>query len=344
MALAGPAIEAGTIFQLGKENPAARGTPVAATNRFFLDSLSVDPGAVTHKPTPPVGTLTRQGPTSITRKLAQIKAAGPLTFEQIGYFLGMGVKGAVAGTVGPPLYTYTYNPDEVSDPAPDTYTIERRLKDMLAAPGYDDIEMEYCFCRQFTIKGAEGEEAVWQIDADIVGRQVSTSTLTGAIAVPTVEEIMVYKTTVAINDTWATLGNTAISGQVLDFSLTFDTGLKELFCPDGNLYFSKYTFAGSPGRARGATLDLTMLVDTQMAAERTKAQAAATRFVRLKATGASSKEVSLDMAVQHEQGDIATVDARDGLHIVSMHLVPIYDATGAAHFKAVVKNLLAALL
>jgi len=342
MALAGTAIEAGTIFQLGKEG--TRGTAVAATNRLLIDSLSVDPGAVTHKPTPAVGTLTRQGPTSITRKLAQLKAAGPLSFEQIGYFLGMGVKGAVAGAGGPPLYTYTYNPDEISDPAPDTYTIERRLSDMLASPGYDDIEMEYCFARQFTIKGAEGEEAVWQIDADIVGRQVTSTTLTGAIAVPTVEEILVLKTAVYINDTWAALGNTQITGQVLDFSLTYDTGLKELFCPDGNLFFSRYSFAGSPGRARGATLDLTMLVSTQMAAERTKAQAGATRFVQLKATGASSKEVTLGMAVQHESGDIAEVGAKDGLRIVSMKLVPLYDATGAAHFKAVVKNLLAALV
>jgi hypothetical protein len=342
MALAGTAIEAGTIFQLGKEG--TRGTAVAATNRLLIDSLSVDPGAVTHKPTPAVGTLTRQGPTSITRKLAQLKAAGPLSYEQIGYFLGMGVKGAVTAPATPPLYVYTYNPDEISDPNPDTYTIERRLSDMLASPGYDDIEMEYCFARQFTIKGAEGEEAVWQIDADIVGRQVTSTTLTGAIAVPTVEEILVLKTAVYINDTWAALGNTQITGQVLDFSLTYDTGLKELFCPDGNLFFSRYSFAGSPGRARGATLDLTMLVSTAMAAERTKAQAGATRFVQLKATGASSKEVTLGMAVQHESGDIAEVGAKDGLRIVSMKLVPLYDATGAAHFKAVVKNLLAALV
>jgi len=341
MALAGPAIEAGTIFQLGKET--TRGTPVAATNRLLIDSLSVDPGAVTHKPTPAVGTLTRQGPTSITRKLAQLKAAGPLSFEQIGYFLGMGVKGAVAATGGPPLYTYTYNPDEISDPAPDTYTIERRLSDMLATPGYDDIEMEYCFARQLTISGAEGEEAVWQIAADIVGRQVSSTTLTPAIGVPAVEEILVYKTSLYIDNTWAALGGTQISGQLLDFTLTYDTGLKELFCPDGNLYFSRYTFAGAPGRSKGASLDLTMLVDTQMVAERTKAQAGATRFVRLKATGSSSREVALDMAVQHESGDIAEVGAKDGLHIVSMKLMPIYDATGAAHFKAVVKNLLTTL-
>jgi hypothetical protein len=38
------------------------------------------------------------------------------------------------------------------------------------------------------------------------------------------------------------------------------------------------------------------------------------------------------------------VGAKDGLRIVSMKLVPLYDATGAAHFKAVVKNLLAALV
>lgn len=340
MALAGPAIEAGTIFQIGKES--VRGTPVAATTRLLLDRLDVDPGAVTHKPTPATGALVRQGPTSVTRKFAQLRPSGPLSFEQILYYLYMGVKGGVTPTgTGP--YTYTFDPDEVSDPAPDTFTIERRISDMLASPGVDDIEMEYCFARQLTIRGAEGEEAVWQLEADIVGRQVSSSTLTPAISVPSVEEIMVYKTALYIDDTWAGLGGTQVQGQLLDFSLTFDTGLAPLFTPDGNLYFSKYTFAGAPGRPKGATLDLTMLVDTQMATERTKAQAGTTRFVRLKATGSDSRDVALDMAVQHESGDIAMVDARDGLHIVSMHLVPVYDATGAAHFKAVVNNQLSSL-
>ncbi|OGT26063.1 MAG: hypothetical protein A2Z17_06855 [Gammaproteobacteria bacterium RBG_16_66_13] len=340
MALASTAIEAGTIFQIGKET--TRGTAVAASNRLLLDKLDFDPSAKTHKPSPAVGTLVRQGPTSITRKLAALRASGPLSFEQILYYFYMGVEGGVTPSGAGP-YIYTFDPTEIADPAPTTFTIERRLSDMLATPGYDDVEAEYCFCRSFSIKGAEGEESVWELDADIVGRQVATSTLTPAIAVPSVEEILVYKTSLYIDDTWAALGGTQVSGQLLDFSLTYNTGLKELFTPDGNLYFSRYTFAGG-ARDKGATLDLTLLVDTRMATERTKAQAAATRFVRLKATGSTAnREVTLDMAVQHENGDIAVVDAREGLHIVSMHLVPIYDATGAAHFKAVVKNNLATL-
>jgi hypothetical protein len=338
--LAGPAIEAGTIFQIGKET--ARGTAVAATNRLMLDSLSVDPGATTHKPTPAVGTLVRSGPTSITRKFAQMKAAGPLSFEQILYYLEMGVMGGVVG-VGTAPTVWTFNPTELVDPAPTTFTIERRLKDMLATPGYDDIEMEYCFARKLTFKGAEGEEAVWEIDADIVGRQVSASTLTGSIAVPSVEEILVQNTSLWINDTWAALGTTQVVGQIIDFTLNFDTGLFARFTPDGNLYFSKYSFAGSPGIAKGASLDITMWVDTQMALERTAAKAAATRFVRLKATGSSAREVDIDMAVQHENGDIAEVGTKEGQHIVNLKLVPLYDATGAAHFKAVAKNLLTVL-
>ncbi len=341
MALAGPAIEAGTIFQIGKET--TRGTAVAATNRLIGVNLSIDPGTTIRRSAHAGGTLVRRGPTAITRKFAQIKATGVLSFEQILYYLYMGVKGNVTPTGAGP-YTYTFDPNETSDPEPATFTIERRLTDVEGTPGNDDIEVEYCFARSLTVRGAEGEDAAWEFDADIVGRQVTSTTLTPAIAVPSVEEILFAKTQLYIDDTWAGLGGTEVTGaQLLDFSLTFATGLSPHFGADGNLYFNRYTMAGPPGREHGATLDLTLLCDTRMATERTKAQAKATRFVRLKATGSSSRQVTLDMAVEHESGDIASVDARDGLHIVSMHLVPVYDATGAAHFKATVVNNLATL-
>ena len=96
MALASTAIEAGTIFQIGKET--TRGTAVAASNRLLLDKLDFDPSAKTHKPSPAVGTLVRQGPTSITRKLAALRASGPLSFEQILYYFYMGVEGVATAT------------------------------------------------------------------------------------------------------------------------------------------------------------------------------------------------------------------------------------------------------
>lgn len=336
MPLASRAIEAGTDFQIGKET--TPGTAVAATNKLLVSSLSIDPGATVRHGPRTVGVLAPYGVRSVTRKLAELRVSTPVSFEQVLYYFLMGLKGGVTGTGLAAPYTWTFDPSETADPAPTTFTVERRLKDMLATPGYDDIRVEYCFARQLVIRGSEGEDSVWELEADIVGRQVSASTFTAGIAVPTVEDALVYKTTVYINDTWAALGTTPVLGQILDFTWTFDTGLLPLFTPDGNLYFSSYSFGGGEGRARGVTIELTMLCSTQMATERTKAQAQANRFVRLSVAGSDDRAITLDAAVVHESGDIATVDARDGLHIVSMRLVPIYDSTGAAHVKAVVKN------
>ena len=71
----------------------------------------------------------------------------------------------------------------------------------------------------------------------------------------------------------------------------------------------------------------------------------AARFVRLEAIGpliadTDYYKITLDMAVEHEKGDFASVSMKNGLDIVKMSLKPIYDPTSGYHFQAAVVNIL----
>ncbi len=340
--MTGPAVEAGNIYQIGKENPATRGTAVAATNRFMVKSLDVDPGEEVGRGRSLVGVLRPTGPRALTKKAPTLKVVADLTYEQILYFLTSSVKGAVTPTGAGNAKTWTYLLSETADPAPDTFTIERRHTDMLAEPTNTDIEIEYCFTKSFQIKG--GGDGLSEISAEMVGRQVSASTLTAAIAIPTTRIVPSALWKLYIDETWAGLGGTQVTADIVDFTFDFDAGLDTHFAMQGQTYFNQYVFKGGGG----ASCELRMLYATIPQAEDAAAAAFTPRFVRLAATGdaisgGGNYQILLDMCVEHEKGRVVQTQIQDGLVAVTMKLIPVYDATSGKQFQATVVNTLAAL-
>ena len=229
--MTGPAVEAGNIYQIGQEVITTHGTAVAAKNRLMVKSLDLDPGEEVGRGSSLVGVLRPTGPRALTKKAPTLKVTADLSYEQILYFLLSSVKGAVTPSGGGNAKTWTFLLSETADPAIDTFTIERRHTDMLDSPTNTDVEIEYCFTKGFQIKA--GTEGLTELTADMVGRQVSASTLTGAIAIPTTRLVPGALWKLYIDDTWAGLGGTPVTADLVDFTFNFDPALDTHFAQQG---------------------------------------------------------------------------------------------------------------
>jgi hypothetical protein len=92
------------------------------------------------------------------------------------------------------------------------------------------------FVSDFSLSGAPGE-AIMQ-SANWLGRQVTPSTFTAALAVPTVEEILFSKGKLYVDLVSAVFGTTLKSSTFLGMTLNVKTGWLPKFTADGALYFT----------------------------------------------------------------------------------------------------------
>jgi hypothetical protein len=202
------------------------------------------------------------------------------TFEQLGYILGAGVKGAVeavadsasAGSPTGKIYTYSFS--TTAQVNPDTRTIE-------AGDDNQAYEAEYAFVRSFQISGAPKEAL--KVKSSWIGRQSSKCSFTNSISLPTVEEIMFTKGLLYINDSGGTIGGTIVSSTLYGFELDVeDTGFIPKWAPNGQLYFDSHK-----QKAVEALLRVTFEHNASATAEIDKWKAGSGRLVRLIFTGSA---------------------------------------------------------
>jgi len=317
--------------QIGKE--ATRGTAVAAT-KLLAGALSVELEDEWHMPEDTLGRLSKYQVAQLIHKQIALKYSGPAYFEQLLWWLSMGVKGGVAGVQQALTlaYLWTYSPNLTAGNVPDTYTIE-----------YGDEqqawETEYCFARSLTLSGA-GREA-WKAELDIVGRQLTETTFTGALELATGLEAPIFnKTLFYINPTWATLGTTVKAATLTSCSLTIP-GFAALSMADGADYFSSY---GDQGRA--ITGRMTLVYNTIGDVEFDSYRAGTTRFVRLICLGSLIdtghwKTLQIDMAIKYTK--FTPLGEWEGQTVAEAEFVSVYDVTGAKEFEIIVKNALSAI-
>jgi hypothetical protein len=191
------------------------------------------------------------------KKLAKISLDNiEATFEQIAYLFEMGIKavatGAADGVGTSKIYAYTLPTTAVN--TINTYTIE-------AGDNQQAEEVEYCYAENIKISGKAGEAV--KVSADIYGRQVTKTTFTGALAAPTVEEILTSKGKLYIDAVSGTAGTTQISNSLLEFTINIKTGWIQKYTIDGNLYF---TFIQQVGPE--ITVDLTFEHDASSVAQK----------------------------------------------------------------------------
>jgi hypothetical protein len=289
----------------------------------------------------PVGALTENASSDVVIKDgSNITLETGVTFDQLLLLLSMAVTGGVTPT--PPtspatLYTWVFEPVETEDPVPDTFTLELQESDGTA---FYAIQVPYCFITELAFSG--GLNDFVKLTAKVVGRKAADmpSGITADIPVTEVEIATTPATAVYIDDTWATLGGTKVSGQIIGHKVTDNTGLMEAFRLEGRTDkdFSKYQF-----KRHGVTATLTMEFAASATAERAKAADRSLRFVRIEYLGADDKLVWVDFCCRHAKGDFWSTGESDDQSTVDLNLIPAYDPTSGKSFSVTVKCLEATL-
>lgn len=328
-----PGIKALRKVQWGDESTA--GTAVAATALWRGEGTGQDT-TVVEFPAEDVGILGGTDRAVITSVGGEITIEGPATFEQLPYILNAGVEeetptqdGAADG------YIYVHNFATTSQHTPLTYTIE-------AGDDQQAEEMAYCFVREFSLSGNAGEvvnlSATWQ------GRQWSTTSFTGAIAVPTVEEIIFQKAKLYIDPVTTYPATTQKSNTFAGFELTCTTGMQAYSTGDGNLYFSAVKQVMPE-----VMLTVTFEHDGTATAEKAAWRAGTARSIRIEVTGSafdtgdtySNKTLFIDLLGKWESFE--AIADQDGNDIITGTLRCRYNVTAGAMGKFTVVNELSAL-
>lgn len=266
-------------IQLGQEGAGTPGTPVAADTIWRGPFAGLKDARNTEPIEEDLGVAMKSSRKFASQLLAEFSfPTCPLTPEQCVHVFEAGIKQVNTGVgdgVGSSGYVYSYPFGLASVNDISTYTIETG----------DDVEAEeaeYMFCTAFTISGVKGQPI--EISSDWMGRQVSSSSFTGGLSVPTVSEIAAINSTLYIDDPGGSMGNTAISaGNIMEFTLSVTTGRTALFTADsGNLYFVEEYFDID---AVEATLELKWLHKAAVLAEKTAWRANTNRLVQIDCLG-----------------------------------------------------------
>lgn len=326
-------------IQLGLE--VTPGTPVAAT-ALWRGKGTIEDGGEVKFPEEDLGYVSGVDRSYIPMLLAKLSLDEvEATFEQLPYVLAAGVKNVVTGAadgVGTSkIYSYPF--PTTSKNTIKTYTIE----------GGDDVqeeEMEYSFVEAFKLTGKANEAVMMQ--SDWLGRQVTPSTYTGSIAVPSVEDILFQKGKLYIDAVGGTIGGTQKSNTFLGMDLSVKTGWKAQPAGDGFLYFSFAKFVGNP--VMEILLKITFEHDSTSVAEKAARLAQTPRQIRLDFDGNavatpgtlySTKKLRIDLAGKWETFD--KLDEDDGNDIVTGTFRARYNSTAALFASITVVNELTAL-
>lgn len=324
------------LFQWGQEVDGTPGTAVAATSKLAVNDIKFTPLDAIARPKLAKG-LVIDNPgneTPVTRGTRFSVPDSPVSYDQIHNWLGMAVSETPAAT-GVNPYTWTHVRDIAADPDINTRTLERRITD---GANPIDNEWAYAFLESITFKYKPDQPLIFS--ADGFARRVQGSTLTGAQAFPTIEIPPSALAQVHIDSTWANLGVTLVSAQVLGAEVKFKTGYKPKMSLDGrsDLDFTTHLLDAN---AVGLDITLRMLIEAssgQFATEKAAAEATppTLRALRIRVLGTSSRELRLDMLCKHVPGSIQELGEEDGADVVEMKLTSATDGTN--FFRVVTVN------
>lgn len=324
--------------QMGRE--ATAGTAVAATTiwRGGIGFIEDPSEIMTFGVEEFVGIITGTNRTSKPKVEAVLSMdSGPATYEQFPHILEAGIRTVTPtadGVGSGKIYTYTI--PTTSTPTIKTYTIE-------TGDNQQASEMEYSFVESFSLEGASGEAIM--MSADWRGRQKTSTTFTGALSIPAVDEILFQNGKLYINDVSSAFGTTLISSTLLSMSLSYTTGLMAKWPMSGNAYFDFVQFTRPE-----ITLDMTFEHDGTAVAEEGKWKNETPRAIRIEFTGPavatpgttySNKTLRLDLPGVYTS--VSAIGETDGNDTLDFSFRVAYDATLATAGSIVVVNELSAL-
>lgn len=326
-------------IQLGSE--ATPGTAVAATTIWrgkgtLEDTLKMNFTAADED----IGMMVPVDRSNISLLGGKLQFASSVAgFEQLSYVLNAGVKYVAAGAAdgAGSDKIWTHDSPTTSQGTFRTYTIE----------GGDDLgaeRMEYAFVTDFELSASPGAELM--LSANWEGRQVAPNAFTGALTIPTIEDILFQRSKMYIDAVGGTLGSTQVTSTFFGMSLKYSTGLVSVPTGDGNLYFTLVNRATKPE----AVFECTFLHNASSIAEKVNWRAQTPRLVQVKFEGSNvalggttyqKKTLLLNMAGKWEKFD--KIDESNGNDVVKGTFRCLYEATPALFCTFVVVNELAAL-
>lgn len=311
------------LAQIGKES--VKGTGVAATQKLIGD-FTFEEDIRRYRPLWPRGVRAESTEGGIKIGHGSIfRGTWDADYEQIMYPLGLGLDTAAITGSGP--YVHTYDPDLTAGATFDTGTLEFAVDD--GTTKHIAMEANYVFCSEWSL--ALAAEQIAQMSATFMGRAAADTTVTAALTEMTGRsEIPSELFGVYIDDTWAGLGGTQITGTVRSANLTVNNGLLPGHTLDARaaLDFTVVRSATLTG-----TFQLAMDLDAQAGGLFDDWQAGSVRFVRLIATD-GTKILQLDAAI--ELTSAPAISSVDGQEVLTIDGVLVYDPTGA---KAIVVTL-----
>jgi hypothetical protein len=256
------------------------------------------------------------------------------SYQDLPYYLG-GVFGTSAASAGAnTTYVYKYEAQVSQVTTAPYYTVQ------IGSTGAE-YQLEGGMFTNLTISGEAG--GMWEVSADLLGKAVTTASMTTGLDVRDVDLIRMSDTNIYVTP-WArsTISSTALSATLISFELTAN--------PQRHLKM----FAGSinPGAHGDSTWEsqLTTVMEFNATAkayvdEMIAPDTLVQRQLRIRAstgTSTGARQATIDFA-----GELASTvtlwDDRDGNMIVSLVWDAKYNTTNTMFLKADVKNELSAL-
>lgn len=319
-------------IQLGREATAM--TAVPATTIWRGPALMASDDQTKTRPNENVGLSSISTRQYTPKKYASLVfPSTEATFQQIQHVLEAGVQTIVPVKDGTGTgYISAYSLPTADANITKTYTIE-------GGDNKTAEEIEGAFVVDFELSGKIGE--AWMLTSTWGGRQATVSAFTAALSIPTVSEMKFGQSKLFIDNVSGTIGGTQIVNSWLEAKLKVTTGLKAQFTGDGNLYFSFVDFIGAK-----ATLELTLLHNAAVAAERALWRADTPRQIRMLIEGKTLGTQGTTYSKETFRVDMAGVytsfgppnEENEGSNANKVTFECGYDATAALFVKPLLVN------
>lgn len=319
--------------QYGKES--TRGTAVAATKILLGKVPAVNSDRKPVIPEENVG-IRAKGVRSVVHQYLYSNTLSTEHgyFQQLPMIFGCGLKGGVTASEVTPSqadYLWTFTPSLTAANTPDSLTIELG----------DDVqffETEYCMFERIRISGTISQSmdaSPVNVEADFFGRQLTATTKTGALSLPTAEPMNAKLARFYLDTAWSGVGGTEKTNILRGFDIEIVTGVHPKFDGSANKYFDSYGEG-----IISATAQFTFEGDSNANAIMTAQQAKTFQVVRLAILGSqigsgTTHSLKIDIGgVWESVSPLGGEDRADNLHTAT--LVDHYDATGAKSIQVLV--------
>lgn len=336
--MAGPVIHAISLPQWGLETNLAPGAPsaaVAATKKMAVKDFLIKPTDTVIRDQILKGlAIANRGNEIIGERGTDWEVPEtPLVFNEFHYWEGMAIVGPTKSGAGPFIWTATHTPATIQ--AHHLRTIELGLGD---GTNTLDWEIPACFLKEIEIIGAANSPVRFRASGS--GRRLQTSTRTGALSLPVIQEVPMALTKVYIDSTWANLGTTQVSGQVVGWRWKLNTGLMQQMTADARSDQDFTVVILNPDELKWeCEIDIKANLNTgQWQTEKTAAEALTLRAIRIQAdiTGVEADQLKLDGLFKYTAGSVFPNDRNNGEVLCKLSLEAATDDTNT--FAMVVQN------